>query len=104
MLITPKPREYCSKCGGPLWDSTALDRLCPRCLHTARANTPPIACTAKDMQAREPERDPPCDTCGHPWSTHGWDGCDVCGCVDIDPMCIAPKPLTPVTQLHKEHT
>jgi hypothetical protein len=115
-------RELCRVCGTPLYDNPDLrpDRLCPRHLAEARAASPPFACTSADLAARDPDNDPICEECDHPWSKHEFGGCvqltarfvtsygeiiedtgpHRCGCTAYDPMCMAPEPL-PVASIEK---
>lgn len=61
----------CAVCGGPLdeWKNRWA-RLCPQHLREHLASLPPVACTSADLAARDPDNDPDCEACGHPWSKH----------------------------------
>lgn len=115
-------QELCSKCGAVLHDPPVrrnFARLCPRHLREALAASPPFACTPADMAARDENADPDCDSCGHKWSLHTFDGCQqltarmvfsygelvedtgpfVCRCREIDPACQVLPPKAPVARI-----
>ncbi len=64
----------CRKCGVRLSDGweAEVHRLCPRHMREARANCPPFACSAEDI---DDGSDPNCPECCHPWVKHGPRGC-----------------------------
>lgn len=106
----------CARCGVALHaDEHKRARLCGVHLREHLASLPPFACTSADLAARDPDNDPVCEECSHPWSKHEFGGCvqltarfvtsygkiveDTgpyrCGCTAYDPMCMVPEPPPP---------
>lgn len=113
--------DLCAKCGAPVHrEAGVAARLCHAHLREARKACPPFACTSADLAARDPDNDPICEECDHPWSKHEFGGCvqltarlvtsygkvieDTgpyrCGCEAYDPMCMAPEPPPAPVTMH----